>query len=165
MSAEQACAAVHAQASYAEYRQLTVIDQAGRTAHISGTNTLGIHAAATGRNVVSAGNLLANTSVPAAIVASFEASPEAAALGDRILSAMQAGLAGGGEAGPIKSVGLILVDRVAWPVADLRIDWHDTPIEALAALWAVWQPQMTDYVTRALNPAAAPSYNVPGDAP
>lgn len=163
MSAEQVCAAVHEQASYAEYRQLTIIDQAGRTAHISGINTLGIHAAATGQNVVSAGNLLANSGVPAAIVAAFEATPEAAALGDRIIIAMQAGLAAGGEAGPIRSVGLVLVDRVAWPVADLRVDWHDTPIEALAALWRVWKPQMTDYVTRALNPTAAPSYNVPGD--
>ena len=31
----------------------------------------------------------------------------------------------GGEAGPVHSAGMLLVDNVSWPVADLRIDWHD----------------------------------------
>ena len=53
---------------------------------------------------------------------------------------------------------------VAWPVADLRVDWtDDCPIEGLAALWEVYKPQLEAYVTRALNPEAAPSYGVPGD--
>ena len=83
--------------------------------------------------------------------------------GSGVIAAMQAGLAAGGEAGPIKSVGLIVVHEQAWPIADLRVDWDDAPLERLAELWAVWRPQMHDYVTRALNPAAAPSYGVPGD--
>ena len=33
----------------------------------------------------------------------------------------------------------------------------------LASLWQLWEPQAADYVTRALDPAAAPSYGVPGD--
>ncbi|MEM0945575.1 MAG: DUF1028 domain-containing protein, partial [Pseudomonadota bacterium] len=37
------------------------------------------------------------------------------------------------------------------------------PIEALAALWQIYQPQADDYVTRALSPVQAPSYGVPGD--
>jgi len=32
-------------------------------------------------------------------------------------------------------------------------------------VWEVWRPQMDDYVTRALDPSAAPSYGVPGDEP
>ena len=36
--------------------------------------------------------------------------------------------------------------------------------EAVTALaWAVYKPQADDYVTRALDPTAAPSYGVPGD--
>jgi hypothetical protein len=30
-------------------------------------------------------------------------------------------------------------------------------------LWQAYRPQMNDYVTRALDPAAAPGYGVPGD--
>ena len=42
--------------------------------------------------------------------------------------------------------------------------WHEAdPIGELAKLWELWQPQMEAYVTRALNPASAPSYGVPGD--
>jgi uncharacterized Ntn-hydrolase superfamily protein len=37
------------------------------------------------------------------------------------------------------------------------------PIGELDGLWQAYRPQMQDYVTRALNPTAAPSYGVPGD--
>ena len=61
--------------------------------------------------------------------------------------------------------GLKLVRDLPWPVADLRVDWtDDDPIEALARLWALYKPQLEDYVTRALDPTRAPSYGVPGDA-
>jgi uncharacterized Ntn-hydrolase superfamily protein len=161
LGAVEAMEKLKAQATHLQYRQLTMVDGNGGTAVFSGTNTLGIHAEALGRDVVSAGNLLANTGVPAAVVAAFEASE--GELGARIIAAMQAGLAAGGEAGPIKSAGLVLAGTEAWPLADLRVDWHDAPIDELAALWAVWRPQMHDYVTRALDPSAAPSYGVPGD--
>ena len=70
----------------------------------------------------------------------------------------------GGEAGPVHSAGMKLVDTVSWPVADLRCDWTDEdPIEALARLWDVYRPQLDAYVKRALDPRAAPSYGVPGD--
>ena len=161
MAAAEALEKLKAGATHLQYRQLTMVDANGATAVFSGVNTLGIHGEARGDNVVSAGNLLANTGVPAAVVAAFEASE--GELGGRIIAAMQAGLAAGGEAGPIKSAGLVLVGTEAWPLADLRVDWHDAPIDELAALWAVWRPQMHDYVTRALDPSAAPSYGVPGD--
>lgn len=160
--AREACAVLQRIAPHAAFRQLTMIDREGRSACFSGSRVLGVHAEAHGRDVVSAGNLLANPRVPAAIVAAFEAAADQD-LGDRAVAAMQAGLAAGGEAGSIRSCGLLMVDEVAWPVADLRVDWHDTPLEELARLWAVWKPQLADYVTRALNPETAPSYGVPGD--
>ena len=60
------------EAPFAEYRQLGLIDRQGRTAVHSGALSLGIHASAQGRNVICAGNLLANEGVPAAMVAAFE---------------------------------------------------------------------------------------------
>jgi len=85
-------------------------------------------------------------------------------LGDRLLQAMKAGLAAGGEAGPVRSAGLLLVREVPWPVADLRVDWHETdPIAALQELWQLYKPQLDAYVARALDPSAAPGFGVPGD--
>lgn len=151
------------EASFLDYRQLTVIDAQGLTAVFSGEKVLGINASMAGQNAVSAGNLLANVDVVRAVIERFEQTDPLQELGARVITAMQAGLNAGGEAGPLKSAGVLVVDKESWPIADLRVDWHDAPLTELAQLWGVWQPQMHDYVTRALNPKSAPSYGVPGD--
>jgi len=162
MAAPDAVAAARDRGRFPEYRQVLAIDRSGATGLHSGPNSLGIWTHAEGRDVLSAGNLLANDRVPAAIVAAFETTP--GHLGDRLIAAMRAGLAAGGEAGPVHSAGMMLVDRVAWPVADLRCDWtEDCPIEAIATAWQVYKPQLDAYVQRALDPREAPSYGVPGD--
>ncbi|MEL6523094.1 MAG: DUF1028 domain-containing protein [Pseudomonadota bacterium] len=162
MSATEAVAGVKDQGTHMAYRQVMAIDKQGHTAVHSGSNGLGIWSQAQGRDVVSAGNLLAHEGVPPAIVEAFEQST--GHLGDRLIAALRAGLAAGGEAGPVHSAGLQLCDKVPWPVADLRCDWsEDCPIEAVERAWQVYKPQLSDYVTRALNPEEAPSYGVPGD--
>ena len=145
-----------------EHRQLSAIDAQGRTSAFSGSATLGIHATAEGRDCVAAGNLLASPHIPSAMVAAFERAE--GDLGDRLILALAAGLAAGGEAGPVHSAGLVLVDKVEWPVTDLRVDWDESdPIGRLRVLWELWKPQAAAYVQRALNPTAAPTYGVPGD--
>ncbi len=162
MSAPEAIAGVRDQAQFLDYRQVLAIDAHGKTAIHSGAKSLGIWADAAGRDVISAGNLLAKDGVPQAIVDEFERS--SGHLGDRLIAALRAGLAAGGEAGPVHSAGLQICDKVAWPVADLRCDWtEDDPIAAVAAAWAVYKPQLAAYVQRALDPTIAPSYGVPGD--
>lgn len=162
MSAADAVAEVTRRGRFIEYRQVLAVDGAGRTAIHSGPNSLGIWTQAQAENVASGGNLLANDGVPGAIVAGFLGAT--GHLGDRLIAALRAGLAAGGEAGPVHSAGMMLVDRVSWPVADLRCDWTEAcPIEAVAAAWEVYRPQMDAYVQRALDPRAAPSYGVPGD--
>jgi len=162
-SAQDALAELKRTTALLEFRQLTVVDRAGGVAAWSGPRTLGVHAAVEGEGVVAAGNLLANATVPAAMVQAF-AGASTAELGDRIVRAMEAGRDAGGEAGPVHSAGLLMVDRVAWPVADLRIDWTEgDPVAELAALWHLWKPQLDAYVTRAVDPASAPAYGVAGE--
>ncbi|MGB1389933.1 MAG: DUF1028 domain-containing protein [Paracoccaceae bacterium] len=162
LSAAEAVARVKAEGKFLEYRQVVAIDAIGQSAIHSGPNSLGIWTDAAGRDVHAAGNLLANPDVPAALVAGFEGAT--GHLGDRLIAAMRAGLAAGGEAGPVHSAGIQLCDTVPWPVADLRCDWtEDCPIEAIATAWQVYKPQLDAYVQRALDPREAPSYGVPGD--
>ena len=111
---------------------------------------------------MAAGNLLADTAVPQRMVEAFAASA-GAPLGDRLVAALRAGLAAGGEEGPVRSAGLLVADAVAWPVDDLRVDWAEDPVADLAELWELWKPQSDGYVLRALEPATAPSFGVPGD--
>lgn len=150
-------------APYIEFRQLTAIDAEGRTAAFSGEKTLGTHATAKEKNAVAAGNLLKSELVPRAMIDAVLTSTEAS-LGDRLLMAMRAALDAGGEEGPVHSVGMLIVDRVSWPVVDLRVDWaDDDPISVLSQHWDLYKPQIDAYVTRALDPEAAPSYGVTGD--
>jgi uncharacterized Ntn-hydrolase superfamily protein len=145
-----------------QYRQVTAIDAHGHTAVFTGKEALGIHHAVAGEQCVGAGNMLTATDVIDAMVRAFEQAP--GMLADRLMSSMHAAIAAGGEAGPVHSAALKVVGDVIWPIVDLRVDWADAdPIGQLDALWQAYRPQMQDYLTRALNPTAAPSYGVPGD--
>lgn len=144
------------------YRQVLAIGASGAPAIYSGEKALGVWAEATGVDAAAGGNLLASPDVPQAMLDGFAAA--AGPLGDRLLAAMRAGLAAGGEAGPVHSAGLQLAGAAPWPVADLRCDWTEgCPIETVATAWDIYKPQLDAYVQRALDPAAAPSYGVPGD--
>jgi uncharacterized Ntn-hydrolase superfamily protein len=153
---------VLATAPHPEFRQVAVIDAAGRTASYSGSRTLARHGSRAGQDCLAAGNLLAGDGVPGAMVRAFERRPEDH-LAKRLITALRAGLAAGGEHGPVRSCGLMVVDEVAWPVTDLRVDWHDDPVGELGRLLDIWLPQEADYVQRAVDPTVAPSYGVPGD--
>jgi uncharacterized Ntn-hydrolase superfamily protein len=148
---------------FGAYRQLIVVGREGPPVVHSGTKALGVVGSAVGVNAAAAGNLLARADVPAVMVAAFEAQFEAQ-FAARLLQALRAGVEAGGEAGPIHSAGLLVVRDVSWPIVDLRVDWaDDDPVATLAALWERYEPQVEDYVRRALDPAAAPSFGVPGD--
>lgn len=162
MSAADAIEEVKRRGRFIEYRQVLAVDRDGETAIHSGPNSLGIWTQASARDVASGGNLLSHDGVPQAIVDAFLAS--SGHLGDRLIAAMRAGLAAGGEAGPVRSAGMKIVDKVSWPVADLRCDWtEDCPIETVATAWEIYKPQLDAYIQRALDPRQAPSYGVPGD--
>ena len=145
---------------YASYRQLLAIGPSGPAVIHSGSHVSDLHGQAIGEHAAAAGNLLASAAVPAAMIESFEQAP--GHLGNRLLTALQAGLTAGGEAGSIHSAGLLIVRDASWPIVDLRADWTESdPIGALVAAWNVYAPQIEDYVQRAWRPTAALSFNVP----
>ena len=147
---------------YSQFRQVTAIDHLGQTSHFSGSETLGVHHALFGEQCVAAGNMLVDHAVIDTLVHTFESA--GGQLADRLIAAMQAAIAAGGEAGPVHSAALKVVGDLTWPIVDLRVDWaDDAPIDQLAKLWLDYRPQMQDYITRALDPTKAPRYGVPGD--
>ncbi|MDX1368184.1 DUF1028 domain-containing protein [Pseudomonas sp.] len=147
---------------YSQYRQVAVVDGQGRSALFTGSEALGLHSAQAGEQCVAAGNLLASPQVIGAMLDAFEHTQ--GFLAERLLAAMHAAMAAGGEAGPVHSAALKVVDDLTWPLIDLRVDWAEQdPIGQLDSLWQAYRPQMQDYVIRALDPTRAPSYGVPGD--
>lgn len=162
LSAEQAMKLALGEDRFSEYRQIAVISANGEIAAFSGEYTLGIGQIVVGADCVAAGNMLANHEVIEAMVHCFETT--AGELAARLIAALQAGVAAGGEAGPLHSAAVKIVEDYDWPIVDLRIDWAETwPVAELEALWLAYEPQMNAYLTRALDPREAPSYGVPGD--
>ena len=162
LSAEQAIQNIQSIGKFIEYRQVLAIDKTGMTSIHSGPNSLGIWTQAEGKDVAAGGNLLSNESIPQSIVDAFMSSE--GHIGDRLIAAMRSGLKAGGEAGPVHSAGMKIVDKMSWPIADLRCDWTtNCPIEEVATAWDVYKPQLDAYVQRAIDPREAPSYGVPGD--
>jgi uncharacterized Ntn-hydrolase superfamily protein len=160
--AVQTVEALRGSTPHMEFRQVLVVDALGRAAVHSGKKCLGVWAEAAGPDVACGGNLLSSPQIPRIMVDAFLASR--GHLGDRLLTTMKAAVRAGGEAGPIHSASLRIVDKVAWPIVDLRVDWTEScPVAALEGLWGVYRDQIDAYVMRALNPADAPSYGVSGD--
>jgi uncharacterized Ntn-hydrolase superfamily protein len=160
--AQTALEAALAQEKFPDYRQLLVIDAHGNTAIHSGSHSLGVHTHAHGDQAAAAGNLLADEDVIGALLAGY-ADSAADDFEERLLDGLTAALAAGGEASPVHSAGLMVVEDVPWPVTDLRIDYSDNPIGDLIALWQRWRPQKNDYRVRGVDPTRAPSYGVAGD--
>ncbi|PLQ00291.1 DUF1028 domain-containing protein [Cupriavidus pauculus] len=145
-----------------EYRQLMVIDTHNPPVVFTGDKALGTLASVVGAHAACAGNMLATRDVPQAMLSAFEQTE--GVLAERLMRAMLAGQEAGGEEGPVHSAGLLVYDAQNWPVVDLRLDWvENNPVEALYAVWQVYAPQQKDYVKRAIDPSAAPSFGVPGN--
>ena len=152
---------VVAEANHIEWRQLVLLDSSGESAIHTGEKALGRNASAQGNQCAAAANLLANEEVPQTMVAAFDQS--SGHLAQRLITALEAGIAAGGEEGPVRSAGVQVVHEVLWPIVDLRVDWDNDPISKLRTIWNEYEPQMCDYIPRAINPESAPSYGVPGD--
>jgi uncharacterized Ntn-hydrolase superfamily protein len=140
-----------------KWRQLAVIAADGRGAFFTGSKINSIAKGRIGRDCVGVGNILRTTDVVDAMVESFEASV-ADSLPDRLVSAIEAGLATGGELRQVKSAGLLVVHRESFPYVDLRVDLSPQPLTELRFLWELYRPEAEAYVVRAVVPdrAAAP---------
>jgi uncharacterized Ntn-hydrolase superfamily protein len=133
------------------YRQIAVIDTKGETAYYTGEKAFPICASKEGDNCVAIGNLLANTRVPQEMAVAFAESQDHL-LPVRLMSALARGLESGGEVSPVRSAGLLVVDRQPWPLVDLRVDWHESPLGVLRELWEIYEPQMGQFTLWATSP-------------
>ena len=163
LSAQEAINRVTTNQDFIDYRQLTAIDHSGSTAHFTGAHILGTHAIHEAVDCVAAGNLLLSSIVPKAMTAGFNLNPELH-LAERLILGLEAGITAGGETGPVHSAALIVADKMPFYLVDLRVDWDEkNPVGQLRKHWQAYAPQMQDYLNRAVNPNAAPSYGVAGD--
>jgi uncharacterized Ntn-hydrolase superfamily protein len=124
---------------------------AGRTG--AGNKPWAGHRAA--RNVVAAANAVVGVGVVDAMFDTFQAEP-ARPLWERLLAALEAGKAAGGQPDGEQSAGLYVVDREPFAAVDLRVDLHPEPVKELRRLADKYFPLVSYYSLRPFDP------NVPG---
>jgi len=155
-TAEQARDAVLAAAPGRAWRQLAIIDRHGNTAAFSGAKVQRELGEAHGRDCAAIANIVRSADLPRAMVQAFEATP-ADSLAQRLIAAIRAGEAAGGEFKPVASAALVVVHREAFAYIDLRVDQHAAPIDELARLLSAYEPEADAYVARAIDPDRASS--------
>lgn len=119
-------------------RQVAIIDATGRTAAWTGTEALEWKGHQCGRDFCAQGNILTGPDVVQAMAKSFESST--GPLAERLIAALDAGQAAGGDARGMQAAALVIAKPLAGAagfgdrVIDLRVDDHRTPLSELRRL-------------------------------
>lgn len=128
-----------------QLRQVGLVDAQGRSAAWSGmacTDWFG-HIVEPGFAVQ--GNMLVSAATIQAMAAAMRAS-ESLELAERLLLAMEAGEAAGGDKRGRQSASLEVCDTEAYPLVDLRVDEHSHPIVELRRVWNIAKLQLLPFV-------------------
>ncbi|RVT81681.1 DUF1028 domain-containing protein [Rhodobacteraceae bacterium CCMM004] len=130
-------ALVAADAGHAN-RQLHMVDALGRTAAYTGPDCVDWCGHLTAEGVSVAGNMLAGEAVVAQTLESYQAHADLPLI-DRMMTAMEAGAAAGGDKRGTQSAALIIHRSDPYPWLDLRADDHPDPLAELRRLYEVAQ--------------------------
>jgi uncharacterized Ntn-hydrolase superfamily protein len=123
-----------------DHRQVGIVDVEGGAATHTGPACLDWAGGVTGDGYAIQGNILTGSEVVEAMEAAWLASPEDAPLARRLLQALAAGDAAGGDSRGRQSAALLVVEEDAGYgglddiAVDLRVDDHTEPIGELARL-------------------------------
>ena len=141
---------------FVERRQLGCLDVSGLAAARTGSANKPWAGHRVDRNVVVAANMVAGPGVADAMLDAFVKSHERP-LWERLLSALQAGKAAGGQPNGEVSSGLYVVDREPFPMVDLRVDLHPEPVAELRRLADAYFPLVEYYNLRPRDPSVPPA--------
>lgn len=143
-----------AQDALRDERQVGVIDRDGKAATYTGAACLAWAGGRTGSNYAVQGNLLAGPQVVDAIATAFEVG--SGDFATRLIHALSAGQAAGGDARGRQSAALLVVRKNGGYLGltdryiDLHVEDHPTPIRELARLLHIRQAQLNSEQAGAL---------------
>ena len=156
-SPDEAIQELAANDSYIERRQLGVVDNQGRSAARTGSANAEWAGHIAEENFVAMGNGLAGEQVVRAMADAFRTS-EALELEERLLLAVEAGSAAGGEAQdmtPHHSAALLIYGSESFSRVDLRVDEHPQPIGELRRIFEIYKTKLDFFVQRVTDPERA----------
>ena len=125
-----------------EHRQLGVVDARGRSATYSGSECIAWAGGRTGPCFAAQGNILVSEDTVDALATTFTATA-GRPLAERLLEALAAAQAAGGDKRGQQSAALLVVEKdggyaaLSDVLVDLRVDDHPTPIEELRRIYGI----------------------------
>jgi uncharacterized Ntn-hydrolase superfamily protein len=120
-----------------DHRQLHIVDTQGRIAQHTGRACIAWCGSVGGTEVSVAGNMLAGPAVIERTLQAFQSAT--GSLAERLLTALEAGEAAGGDKRGKQSAALKVCTRDPFPDLDIRTDDHPDPLRELRRLHAVSQ--------------------------
>ncbi len=132
---EAVAAALLAEDAGREHRQLHILDVRGRVAQYTGRDCVAWCGSVRGTDISVAGNMLAGAAVVEATLAAFQAA--GGDLTERLLTALEAGEAAGGDKRGKQSAALKICTADPYPDLDIRADDHPDPLAELRRLHRV----------------------------
>ena len=126
-------------------RQIGIVDARGGSASFSGDECTTWFGEVTGPNFAAQGNMLIRGQTVSAMADAFAAAADLD-LAERLLVALEAGQAGGGDKRGRQCSALLIVDREEFPLWDLRVDEHPEPVAELRRVFEVARLDLLPFV-------------------
>jgi uncharacterized Ntn-hydrolase superfamily protein len=126
-------------------RQRGMVDGRGGSASFSGDECTQWYGEAVGPNFAAQGNMLIRGKTVSAMAASF-VETEAEDLAERLVRALEAGQAAGGDKRGRQCAALLVVDREEFPLWDLRVDENPYPVTELRRVFEIAKSDLLPFV-------------------
>lgn len=124
-------------------RQFTVVDAHGGSAAYTGAECVDWNGHRTGDGYAAAGNMLVGEETISAMAEAYEAAA-GEPFGERLLRALEAGQAAGGDRRGRQSAAMKVMASEDYPLIDLRVDDHPEPVAELRRLWGLYHEGFAD---------------------
>jgi uncharacterized Ntn-hydrolase superfamily protein len=128
-----------------ELRQIGVVDARGRASSWSGNGCTGWFGHIADENFAVQGNMLVGEATVVGMAAAFRAS-EPLDLAERLLLALEAGQAAGGDKRGRQSASLMVYAQEDYALLDLRVDEHPHPVAELRRVYTIAKLQLLPFV-------------------
>ncbi len=147
LSAQQALEGVIASDEYCDIRQLAVVDGEGRAAAFSGAESVPWYGDMVGDGFAVAGNMLVGEATLTEMRRAFEES-HGEDLPERLVRALEAGQAAGGDRRGRQSAALYVVTTEEYGYLDIRADDNPEPVAELRRIFEVAKLELLPLVTQ-----------------
>ncbi len=126
-------------------RQVGIVDRSGESASWSGPECVPWFGGVIGPDFAAQGNMLVGEETVRAMADAFRGTGSLD-LPERLLVALEAGQAAGGDKRGRQSAALLVVDTEEYPYCELRVDEHRHPVAELRRVFEVARHQLLPFV-------------------